>query len=162
MLFATLAYLRDECGRYLLMRRETRPNVGLWSPPGGKYEHGLRESLHESAAREIREEVLVAMSPTDLALRGVSTERGAWADGTLDDYMLFHFEGRVRAGDVPERGPEGAFRWFAPGEILEAAIPDTDRKVFWPRILAGLTFFAVTIERDGEFVRESGVEEERG
>lgn len=136
------------------MKREKNPNLGLWSPVGGKHEAALRESLYESAAREVREEVLIDCRANELTLRGIATERGEGCD-----YMLFIFEMPLPAGDVPPRGPEGEFQWFPPEHILDAEIPETDKKIFWPYVLAGRSYFAVTIEWDGTRVTSHAVEE---
>lgn len=138
------------------MKREKPPNFGLWSPVGGKHEAELRESLYESAAREVREEVLIEATATDLKLRGIATERG-----DISDYMLFIFEMNRPAAGVPARGPEGEFRWFAPEHLLDAAIPETDRKIFWPYVLAERAYFSVAIEWDGTQVTSHQIEEER-
>lgn len=35
---SVLVFLRDEAGRLLLLQRTKAPNIGCWSPPGGKLE----------------------------------------------------------------------------------------------------------------------------
>ena len=52
------AIVRD--GRLLLVKRLTPPESGSWSLPGGKVEFG--ESLADAVAREIREEIGVAIA----------------------------------------------------------------------------------------------------
>ena len=39
------------------MERAQEPNLGLWSPPGGKLESATGESPHECAQREALEEL---------------------------------------------------------------------------------------------------------
>lgn len=161
MKIVTLVIIRDASGRFLLMKREKNPNIGLWSPVGGKHEPELRESLHESAAREVREEALVDAAPSDLMLRGIATERGVNEKGDRADYMMFIFELLRWKGEIPPRGPEGDFAWFPEDEVMRAAIPETDREIFWPYLLKGTAFFSVAIEWDGRRVTSFKVEEER-
>jgi ADP-ribose pyrophosphatase YjhB (NUDIX family) len=37
MKLATLLYIRNSVGEYLLMKRKRNPNQGLLSPPGGNF-----------------------------------------------------------------------------------------------------------------------------
>ncbi len=48
---SVLVFLRDEAGRLLLLQRTKAPNIGCWSPPGGKLETALGESPFECAVR---------------------------------------------------------------------------------------------------------------
>ena len=54
---SVLVFLRDGAGRLLLIKRRKAPNLGCWSPIGGKLEMGRGESPFECAARETKEEV---------------------------------------------------------------------------------------------------------
>ena len=153
MEFASLIYVHDSAGRWLLMRREKEPNLGLWTPVGGHYEAKLRETVHESAARELREELLLAASPSGLRLRGIACERGSTPDGGGHaDWMLFICSILLEPAAVPARGPEGELRWFTREEIRSLAIPETDRDILWPIIWENGPFFAVSMEWDGRAV----------
>ncbi len=57
--------------RALWMRRADEPRRGFWSVPGGFMEIG--ESLQEAAARELREETGVCLSPAAMNLYGVGS-----------------------------------------------------------------------------------------
>jgi len=54
---SVLVFLRDARGRQLLIKRRKAPNLGCWSPIGGKLEMGTGESPFECAIRETGEEV---------------------------------------------------------------------------------------------------------
>jgi len=58
------AWVRDDRGRVLLVRRAATPEV--WSEPSGHHEPG--EDLHETARREVREETGVECRITGVAL----------------------------------------------------------------------------------------------
>ena len=49
---STLVFLRDRKDRFLLLRRARRPNMGKWSPVGGKLDMDRGESPFECARRE--------------------------------------------------------------------------------------------------------------
>jgi len=57
--------------RALWIRRAQEPRRGFWSVPGGYTEMG--ESLQQAAARELREETGVQLSPKELVLFGVGS-----------------------------------------------------------------------------------------
>ena len=56
MKLATLLYIRNSKGEYLLMERRRDPNKGLMSPPGGKLDMEKAESPTACALREAYEE----------------------------------------------------------------------------------------------------------
>jgi mutator protein MutT len=51
---AVRVILRNEEGRVLIVRRKSGQQAGAWCLPGGKVDYG--ETVHEAAAREVREE----------------------------------------------------------------------------------------------------------
>lgn len=116
----TLVYAR-RAGRVALLRRRKAPNLGLWSPPGGKVERD--ESPLESALRELREETgLEARAPR---LRAVVTERDVAAG---EDWLMFVF--LVEAdGLLGGDGREGAAEWVPLERISELPTPPADRHI---------------------------------
>ena len=54
---SVLVFLYDAAGKFLLIQRRKAPNMGCWSPVGGKLETGIGESPFECAVREVEEEV---------------------------------------------------------------------------------------------------------
>ena len=57
MKLATLLYIKNDNGDYLLLERVKHPNKGLLSPAGGKLDVHLAESPVECAVREAQEEI---------------------------------------------------------------------------------------------------------
>ena len=70
-----LLFIQDDDSRILLMKRNRSPNLGMWSPPGGKLEMQLGESPIECAKREALEEVGLTLTDDDLRLFGYVSEK---------------------------------------------------------------------------------------
>lgn len=142
------------------MHRKKKPNLGKWSPVGGKIRLRAGESPHEGARREVEEETGIRLSPRRLRLAGLVTERGYEGGG---DWMLFLFRAEVsdraaRAAVAADRRHhrEGTLAWFAPEEILRLPLPEADREYFWRRILVKRPrFFAMTLECDRRGIRRA-------
>jgi len=126
---STLIYLRDRQGRLLLLSRRKAPNQGLWSPIGGKLEMGAGESPHEAAAREVREEAGLAVTPADLHLFALIAEKN-YEDRC--HWLMFLFDCRRELDALPPPIDEGAFAFFREDQIDGLALPETDRKALWP------------------------------
>src|SRR5882672_10736691 len=73
---ATLLYCFNERDDVLLMERAQKPNLGLWSPCGGKLHTEVGESPYECACREASEEMGWKITIPELHLTGIITERG--------------------------------------------------------------------------------------
>ena len=58
---ATLLYCFNEQGEVLLLERAQEPNLGLWSPCGGKLHTAFGESPYACACREAQEELGLAI-----------------------------------------------------------------------------------------------------
>lgn len=126
---STLLYLFDEQDRVLLMQRAQEPNLGLWSPCGGKVKLHEGESPYEGAAREAEEETGLMVDPAALHLTGLITERD---DTTRKHWLMFLFEVKMRIKEVPPEHREGVFRLFTRAEVEGLAMPEQDREVLWP------------------------------
>ncbi|MGI5207633.1 NUDIX hydrolase [Spirillospora sp. CA-108201] len=124
--------LVDDADRVLLFRwpRDAgRPEAGhCWITPGGGVEQG--ESLRVAAARELREETGVIVSPDDLGPQVALTSGHAdlgWARGLFrDDFFLLRTPARDidTTGFTPlEREHVGAHRWWGLGELASAEEP---------------------------------------
>jgi acetyl-CoA carboxylase carboxyl transferase subunit beta len=109
------AAVRDERGRFLLVRRGTPPQQGRWTLPGGRVEPG--ESPAQACAREVAEEtgILVEVGREWLVL-----ERPGPAGVTYEihDFLAEPVGGTLAAGD--DAADAG---WFSPDEM--AALPLT-------------------------------------
>ena len=53
---AVLVFLENAAGEHLLLLRAKPPNLGIWSPIGGKLDTAAGESPFECAVRETQEE----------------------------------------------------------------------------------------------------------
>jgi len=110
----------------LLLKRNRAPHIGLWSPPGGKAEHG--ESPQETVIREITEETgLTIQQPT---LRGIQT--------SVDihypvHWMLYIFVATQFSGTLIDSA-EGELRWHAIHTIWQLDRPYTDT-LYWEHIV---------------------------
>ncbi len=126
---SVLLFMKDEQGRFLLIKRRKVPNLGCWSPPGGKLETALGESPFECAVREAHEETGLVTTAADWHLFGMVSERGYEGAG---HWLMFLFECKKPVTALPEEIDEGHFRFFGREEIDGIPIPETDRTLLWP------------------------------
>ena len=126
---ATLLYAFDEADDVLLLQRAQEPNLGLWSPPGGKLKTDVGESPYACACREAAEEMGLSLSPDELALTGIVSEHGFRGAA---HWLMFLFEVKPRLRLTPPPHREGEFA-FHPRAALDALrLPATDREQIWP------------------------------
>lgn len=126
---STLLYAFNTEGHALLLERAQEPNLGLWSPCGGKLETGRGESPFACAVREAREELGLALQPQDLHLTGIVTEHGYQGQA---HWLMFLFEVKPRFATLPPPIREGRFSFFPPPAIASLPLPATDRERLWP------------------------------
>jgi len=62
---ATLLYCFNQKDETLLLRRARKPNLGLWSPCGGKLQMADGESPYACACREAGEEIGMKLTHRD-------------------------------------------------------------------------------------------------
>lgn len=132
MKFATLLYIKNTNGDYLLLERVKEPNKGFLSPPGGKLDLEIAESPVACAIRECMEECSIISLPSDWMLRGIVTEKSYPNIGNI---MIFCFEYLNRIEFLPKESNEGKFRFVSPADIKNANIPDTDKLFIWNFVL---------------------------
>lgn len=161
---ACLCDLRDARGRVLLLERAKPPNLGLWSPIGGKLDQMSGESPARCAQREIEEEAGIIVPMNRLHLVGIITEHafeGKW------NMILFYYRvlGAVEVAEARIR--EGRLAWHDASAIEGLSQPETDRRVIWPLVHRAEArgnerpgFFAVHIDCAGTELSWT-VEEER-
>lgn len=155
---AVLCYLwnhEEDRERLLMLHRAKAPNLGMYSPIGGKVEISEGETPHECAVREIEEEAGLTFAPEDVHLLGVVAEKG-YQDEM--HWLLFLFEvGRpVEASEIEQYVfNEGELKWIPIDEVGDLGIPETDREVIWPQVRdhRGGGFFMTDIDcRDGKLI----------
>ena len=126
---ATLLYCFNKQDDVLLMERAQQPNLGLWSPCGGKLHQDEGESPYACACREAQEEIGLAISPGDLHLTGLVSEHGYEGQS---HWLMFLFEVKQRLNSLPTAHREGRFQFFARAALNRLNLPKTDLERLWP------------------------------
>jgi 8-oxo-dGTP diphosphatase len=126
---AVLVFLENAAGEHLLLLRAKPPNLGAWSPIGGKIETGIGESPYECAARETLEESGHAITTGDLHLFAMIAEHAYEGES---HWLLFLFRCRKPIAALPPDIAEGKFGFFSRPAVNSLALPETDRNALWP------------------------------
>ncbi|MFO1498582.1 MAG: NUDIX domain-containing protein [Verrucomicrobiota bacterium] len=126
---STLLYCFNAQDEVLLLERAQQPNLGLWSPCGGKLDTAIGESPYACACREADEELGLKLASRDLHLVGLVSE--AAYEGQAH-WLMFLFEVKVRLSTVPEPHREGRFSFFARDNVSHLRVPQTDAEMIWP------------------------------
>src|SRR5512141_2759107 len=121
---STLLYCFNETDQVLLMERAQEPNLGLWSPCGGKLDTASGESPYACACREAKEELGLELQPRDLHLTGLVSEHGY---GGASHWLMFLFEVKKKLTVVPPAHREGRFAFFSRAQLTGLPLPQTDR-----------------------------------
>ena len=126
---STLLYCFNAREEILLMHRAQEPNLGLWSPPGGKLHTADGESPHACAYREAAEELGLKINPSELHLTGIITETGHEGHA---HWLMFLFEITTKLNSLPRPHREGKFEFFSRPRLDALKMPATDREMIWP------------------------------
>ncbi len=126
---STLLYCFDDRDRVLLLERAQEPNLGLWSPCGGKLQKETGESPYACACREAEEELGFRLQPSDLHLTGLVSEHGYQGQS---HWLMFLFEVKPRLALLPAAHREGRFEFFRREELFSLRLPQTDAERIWP------------------------------
>ncbi len=126
---ATLLYCFSERDEILLLHRAKEPNLGQWSPCGGKLKTELGESPYACACREAAEEMGLLLCPLDLHLTGIVSEVGYQGQA---HWLMFLFEVKPRLKTLPPPMSEGTFQFFTVADLDSIELPETDREQIWP------------------------------
>ena len=126
---AVLVFIQNTAGDHLLLLRAKPPNLGTWSPIGGKLETGIGESPFECAARETREETGHPITPADLHLFAMISEKAY--EGSAH-WLLFLFRCTRPIQALPPDMVEGRFGFFSRSQIDSLPLPETDKTALWP------------------------------
>ena len=113
-LAVSAAIIRD--GKVLVVRRARKPALNLYTLPGGVVEAG--ETLHEAAAREVREETALAIEPVSLAGHREVIVRDA--DGRVErHFVILCFAARWVSGELALNDELDDARWLAPDQLAD-------------------------------------------
>jgi 8-oxo-dGTP diphosphatase len=126
---AVLVFIENAAGEHLLLLRAKPPNLGVWSPIGGKLETALGESPFECAVREAKEETGFELTTADLHLFGMIAEKAYEGES---HWLLFLFRAKRPIAALPADISEGRFGFFTRAAIDQLPIPATDRTALWP------------------------------
>ncbi len=126
---AVLVFLENAAGEHLLLLRAKPPNLGSWSPIGGKLETATGESPFECAVRETHEETGLTVTTGDLHLFAMIAEK---AYENESHWLMFLFRCRRPIPSLPPAIKEGRFGFFSRAAINALPIPETDRNALWP------------------------------
>ncbi len=126
---SALVFVKDAQGRQLLIKRKKAPNLGCWSPIGGKLDMATGESPYECARRETEEEIGLKLDDADLHCFGYISEKSYEGAG---HWLMFLFDCQKPLSQLPEEIHEGHFRFFERAAIDDLPIPETDRTLLWP------------------------------
>jgi 8-oxo-dGTP diphosphatase len=126
---AVLVFLENSAGEHLLMLRAKPPNLGIWSPIGGKLETATGESPFECAVRETFEETGLRVDSSQFHLFAMIAEK---AYEGQSHWLMFLFRCKVPLSALPPEIAEGKFAFFSRTSIDALPIPETDRNALWP------------------------------
>lgn len=126
---AVLVFIENREHEHLLLLRAKAPNLGSWSPIGGKLEILTGESPFECAVRETCEETSFKIAVSDLHLFAMIAEK---AYEGQSHWLLFLFRCLRPIDSLPRAMEEGRFGFFNRSAIDALPIPETDRVALWP------------------------------
>ena len=126
---SALIFTHNAQGQQLLIKRKKAPNIGCWSPIGGKLDMPAGESPYECARRETKEEIGLRLNDGDLHCFGYISEKSYEGAG---HWLMFLFECKKVVNELPDAINEGHFKFFERAAIDELPIPETDRTLLWP------------------------------
>lgn len=125
---SVLIFVKNYQGDFLLLKRNKSPNLGCWTPIGGKVHMDQGESPFECAIREAEEESGLALSNDDLHLFAMISEK---AYEGQNHWLLFLFNCLKPIESLPEPISEGYFQFFSRDAIDGLNLPQTDREGLW-------------------------------
>ncbi len=126
---AVLVFLENQTGEHLLLLRAKPPNLGVWSPIGGKLETATGESPFECAVRETLEETGHVITAADLHLFAMIAEKAYEGEA---HWLMFLFRCKQPLIALPPDITEGKFGFFTRAQVHSLPLPETDRTALWP------------------------------
>jgi 8-oxo-dGTP diphosphatase len=126
---SVLVFIGNAAGEQLLMLRAKQPNLGVWTPIGGKLEMTTGESPFECAVRETAEETGLVITSDQLHLFAMIAEKAYQGD---THWLMFLFRCKKTIAALPADITEGKFGFFSREQIKTLPIPETDQTALWP------------------------------
>ncbi len=126
---SVLVFIENRAGEQLLMLRAKQPNLGVWTPIGGKLEMATGESPLQCAVRETLEETGLEVREADMHLFAMIAEKAYQGD---THWLMFLFRCRQPIEQLPPDIMEGSFAFFSRLKINDLPIPETDQAALWP------------------------------
>ena len=126
---SVLVFIENAAGELLLLLRAKQPNLGVWTPIGGKLEMASGESPFECAVRETAEETGLQVAPADLHLFAMIAEKAYQRE---THWLMFLFRCKKPIAVLPPDIKEGRFAFFPRAKIDSLPIPETDQAALWP------------------------------
>ncbi len=126
---SVLVFIENAAGQQLLLLRAKQPNLGVWTPIGGKLEMTIGESPFECAIRETAEETGLDVRQEELHLFAMIAEK-AYQGST--HWLMFLFRCKKIIASIPADISEGKFGFFSREQIRNLPIPETDKAALWP------------------------------
>lgn len=142
MILATLLYIKNNRGEYLLIKRSKEPNKGLLSPPGGKLNLQEGESIFNCAVREANEECGIKSNTKDWKLLGIVTEKNYPNIGNITIFCLRY---KKLVNTLPNEMNEGNFEFVHPKNLFKYKLPKTDKLYIWKFVLRN-KWFSIRID----------------
>lgn len=128
---SVLVFIKNQAGDFLMLKRKKEPNLGCWTPIGGKVETAYGESPHHCAVREVGEEAEFGIETADLHLFGMISEKSY--EGKRH-WLMFLFECNKPISHLPKDMDEGEFAFFsreAIDKMNDTELAKTDRDCLW-------------------------------
>ncbi len=126
---SVLVFIQNAADEHLLLLRAKQPNLGVWTPIGGKLEMTTGESPFECAVRETHEETGLSVTTGDLHLFAMIAEKAYQGD---THWLMFLFRCQQPIAALPTDIKEGRFAFFSRAQIRDLPIPETDKAALWP------------------------------
>ena len=131
-------------GYWLMLKRNRTPNLGLYTPVGGKLEPG--ESPRVAAIREVKEEAGISLEDVNFS--------GLLVDSSPQDsnWVCFIYRASVEHFEPPDC-EEGQLTWIPIDSLDTLPRPETDSHLY-RYILSGRPFFLSAIYSDEDCLVE--------
>ena len=126
---SVLVFIENRAGEQLLMLRAKQPNLGVWTPIGGKLEMATGESPLQCAVRETAEETGLGVVEKDMHLFAMIAEKAYQGE---THWLMFLFRCQRPIDRLPPDIKEGKFAFHSREAIKSLAIPETDQAALWP------------------------------